>query len=251
MEIYNEDTRFREEPVTYEAVHEHLKSCFGDHLKTFSFVEVDETYESTEGVPDEVVNRCTASRIERLLSQFHAIYRTGQQIQKYMLQNSVQYDYILRFRPDILVKEAPNLQTVDNGKVINIRATYDLTYWGLHHDGSMHTGFTDIAAYGRASAMWTYFNIYTGLKSMLSSEPIWDWSDIIEIDRNRSDLGDQNRCNPEGMLGYWLTLNGLELETDWRWKIGILRRDGHLSQGFFTCQPWLKSNWMCPDETIW
>lgn len=247
-DVFYDGTEFEGEKVTYESVHRHLKACYGKHLKTLTINPVSISARPFPALPP-FADPC-GSTLGRMFSAFYALYLTGQQIQKYMLQNAIYYDYILRFRPDLLIQgESPRLQAVEHGKVINIRAAYDYMYWGQHHDGSIQSGFTDIAGYGRASTMWTYFNIHTGIVAMLSSEPTWDWAGIFDAPHAPTNIMALDRCGPEGILGYWLTMNGLQIETDWRWHLGILRRDGHLSQGFATCQPWLEPTWMCPEET--
>jgi hypothetical protein len=246
--VYEEEVFPLDEKLTKEQVHDRLKECLGDHLKTFSMIPVEITAQDTTDFSDAIKSQCRP-KLERLLAQNYALYLTAQQVQRYMLKSGVKYDYILKFRPDLIVREAPLLLAVEPGTIVNIRATYDFMYWSLQYDGSRHTGFSDIAGYGRASDMWTYLNIHNGLKTFLTAEPRWDWSNILDIDHDVNDLGGSNRCDAEGLISYWLGLSGMTLQTDWRWNTGILREDGHINQGYFTCQWWLQPSWLCPPET--
>ncbi|CAF1490555.1 unnamed protein product [Adineta steineri] len=72
-------------------------------------------------------------------------------------------------RPDqLLWGNIPALYEVPHGQIIIPSPGKGWFYYCVTHNGLQHTGSTDQIAYGRASAMWTYINMYTGFKNMLT-----------------------------------------------------------------------------------
>ena len=157
------------EPVTKASVEENLRKCYGTYLKTISIVSVGSVEETWTDAAPYVKNACGESRLNRVLSQIKSIYMVGQQVTSYMIQHGIEYDYILRMRPDhLLWGDIPALYEVPHGQIIIPNPAKEWFYYCVRHNGLQRTGTTDQIAYGRASAMWTYINMYTGLKNMLS-----------------------------------------------------------------------------------
>ncbi|KAH8802662.1 hypothetical protein F5884DRAFT_682796 [Xylogone sp. PMI_703] len=237
------------EELTKDAIEENLRTCFGSTLKTLNILHTNEVSERWNDAPQAVVSACGQAKLDRHISQFKTIYLAGLQVQKYMIQTGVQYDYIMKARLDLLLHGSiPRLDTLDayDGKIILPRVAMDWTWHTLFHDGTLHAGTTDITAFGKASSMWTYLAFYREMKNLLTIEKgekeSVKWPSINTHGTRKVAVNDAESCTPENALGYWLGLNGIKVQTEWRFEMGLLRRDGEL---VFTC-PEKERKWMCP-----
>ena len=242
---YAEDI-FKDDAVDLESFKERVRECYGDYLKTFEVVPVATVREEWDDVNAAVREACGIHKVHRLLSQVKSVYRTGQQMAAYMIQNGIQYDYILRLRPDhMLWGEVPDLDQVDPGIVITPNPANEKVYFCSSHHGLLRTGSTDQMAYGQASAMWTYLNMYPGFKSTLEmskSNPGPFEGFASSSSHDVFDVPDKERCPIECLTEYWLYLNGLTVQVDWRWQQSLMRSDGHLDR---QC-PDPDRHWNCP-----
>ncbi|RFU27047.1 hypothetical protein B7463_g9288, partial [Scytalidium lignicola] len=244
-EAFDDNNKDGENP-TKERIEENLRKCFGDDLKTLSILPTEEIAESWDDAPEAVVSACGQGRLGRHISQFKTIYLAGLQVRKYMMETGVQYDYILKSRLDLLLHGSiPRLDSLDavDGKIILPRVAMDWTWYTMFHDGTLHAGTTDITAFGKASSMWTYLAFYREMKNLLTIEKTESvkWPSINTHQPQKIDVQGEESCTPENALGYWLGLNGISVQTDWRFEMGLLRGDGEV---VFTCPEARK--WLCP-----
>jgi hypothetical protein len=238
---------FQPEPVTKNSVEENLRKCYGTYLKTISIVAVRSVEDIWADATPSVKNACGQSRLNRVISQIKSVYMAGQQVTAYMIQHGIQYDYILRMRPDLLLwGDIPALYEVPHGQVIIPNPAKEWFYYCVTHNGLERTGTNDQIAYGRASAMWTYINMYTGLRSMLTmtKEPTAMIEGFATHQHNKFQPTDKERCSVECYVTYWMYLNGVSLEIDWRWQQNLIRSNGWVE---YNC-PDKNRTWNCPGK---
>ncbi|WQF80506.1 hypothetical protein CDEST_05520 [Colletotrichum destructivum] len=241
LEDVNHDSS---DPVDKESITKHLKSCFGESLKTVEVRKLDEVKESVLKPPAVLVEECGEDKLNHQLSQWKALYLASQQIQSYMIKEGISYDYIYKGRLDLLYwGDSPALSSLkvpENG-ILAPRVTLDWTWYAMLHDGELRAGVTDITAFGRPNAMFTYLALYREFIYMRTLEKeTAKWKGFNTKTREKKPEG-QEGCTPEGILAYWLRINGIAVKTDWRFKMGLLRGDGKV---IFTCPE--GRGWLCP-----
>ncbi|CAF1171581.1 unnamed protein product [Didymodactylos carnosus] len=224
-----------------ESVGYQLKECYGNFLKSYKvndLTQVAETFPIAGG--PSTVRQC-GGKLNQLQSQLKTLYLAGQLVRDYQLATGVRYDHIIRFRPDTEIwGNVPDLPRMDLtglhgfGRIYLIHPGREHYFFCGHHDGRWRTGPSDQAAYGRASDMFTYFDMYLHFSDMIKSaigvgslnvKAKMDWSEMA------GDL-----CAIECLVGYWMILRGIEFEVWWEWQQNIVRRGGGLAkdcpQGF-------------------
>ncbi|GJC78945.1 hypothetical protein ColLi_01783 [Colletotrichum liriopes] len=232
------------DPVDKDSITKHLKSCFGDALKTVEVRKLDEVKESSVNPPGVLVKECGEDKLNHQLSQWKALYLASQQVQGYMIKEGVSYDYIYKGRLDLLYwGDSPALSSLkvpENG-ILAPRVTLDWTWYAMLHDGELRAGVTDITAFGRPNAMFTYLTLYREfIHTRTLEKETAKWKGFNTKTREKKPEG-QEGCTPEGILAYWLRINGIAVKTDWRFKMGLLRGDGKV---IFTCPE--GRGWLCP-----
>ncbi|RDW61567.1 hypothetical protein BP5796_11459 [Coleophoma crateriformis] len=266
-EVFHED----EDNPTRESIEKNLRDCFGDSLKSVNLVNVQEVAETWNDAPQGVINSCGQSKLDRHVSQWKSIYAASTQVQRYMIQHGVRYEYILKTRPDLFLHGIiPPLEelvpmTLD-GTIVAPRVAMDWNWYTMRHDGELIAGVTDIMAFGKSAQMWTYMNIFRGFKDMTSMEMFGEilgtapsmvdrhfakWQNYNTHGHSKVD-GDKERCTPEGSLAYWLSINDIPVKTDWRFEMAVLRNSGpgprlgkELGHQIFSC-PIEGKKWLCP-----
>lgn len=240
--------------VTEASVRAHLEECFGESLKTVELrrlADVEETVggvnstDADESLPDVLLFRCPKAKLSHQLSQFKSLSLVAEQVQRYMVETGTRYDYIFKARLDLEIwGDVPPLSSLrlpQNG-IIAPRVYYDWTWYTLLHDGELRAGVTDIAAFGRPAHMFTWLSLYKEFLRLRSVEKEkGKWKAVNTKERDRS-LDNKEHCTPEGILAYWLAINNIEVKTDWRFQMGLLRESGQL---IFTC-PEKTRDWLCP-----
>ncbi|WYZ45082.1 hypothetical protein EsH8_VIII_000398 [Colletotrichum jinshuiense] len=242
---YLEDVDHKgKDPVDKESITKHLKACFGDALKTVQILKLDEVKESAVDPPEVLVKECGEEKLNRQLSQWKALYLAGQQVQRYMIEEGISYDYIYKGRLDLLYwGDSPALSSLkvpENG-ILAPRVALDWTWYAMLHDGELRAGVTDITAFGRPNAMFTYLALYrefVHLRTLEKQGAKWKGFNTKTREKNPEN---QEGCTPEGILAYWLRINGIAVKTDWRFQMGLLRGDGKI---IFTCPE--GRGWLCP-----
>ncbi|KAL3419871.1 hypothetical protein PVAG01_08370 [Phlyctema vagabunda] len=253
-----------EDKPTRESIEKNLRDCFGDSLKTVTLVNVKNVSETWDGAPEAVVHTCGQEKLNRHVSQFKSIWLAGREVQKYMTQKGIRYDYILKTRLDLLLHgNIPRLEElapmVADGAVMAPRVAMDWNWYAMIHDGSLIAGVTDIMAFGRAAQMWTYMNLYVGMKDMKTMEWSGDdgaspakWTEFNTHGHAKVDVPDKETCTPEGALAYWLSINNIPVKTEWRFQMALLRNSGpgprlgkELGEIIFTC-PIEGRDFLCP-----
>jgi hypothetical protein len=242
---YYEDTYHEEgDAVTKESITKHLNDCFGKHLKTVELYHLKDIQETAANPAKILEELCGTDKLNHQLSQWRALYMAGQQVQKYMVEHGVMYDYIFKGRLDLkLWGGIPSLSSlsVPPGGIIAPRVALDWTWYAMLHTGEQRAGVTDITAYGRPNEILTYLSLYReflGLRTL--EKEVGKWKAFNSKARVKTQ-DDQETCSPEGILAYWLQLNGISVRTDWRFGMGLLRGDGNL---IFTCPT--GRDYMCP-----
>ncbi|KAJ0168322.1 hypothetical protein CTA2_7357 [Colletotrichum tanaceti] len=241
LEDVNHDSN---DPVDKESITKHLKSCFGESLKTVEIRKLGEVKESVLKPPAVLVKECGEDKLNHQLSQWKALYLASQQVQSYMMKEGISYDYIYKGRLDLLYwGDSPALSSLkvpENG-ILAPRVTLDWTWYAMLHDGELRAGVTDITAFGRPNAMFTYLALYREFIYVRTLEKeTAKWKGFNTKTREKKPEG-QEGCTPEGILAYWLRINGIAVKTDWRFKMGLLRGDGKI---IFTCPE--GRGWLCP-----
>lgn len=231
--------------VTAASVRAHLDKCFGSALKTVELYRLSEIEETAMDAPDLLLQKCPQPKLDHQLSQLKSLSLAAEQVQRYMIEKGVSYDYIFKSRLDLqlwgTIPPLSSLQVPQNG-IIAPRVYYDWTWYSLLHDGELRAGVTDIAAFGRTSHMFTYLNLYKEFIRLRSTEKERaKWKAVNAKQRDRT-LENKEHCTPEGILAYWLAINDIAVKTDWRFQMGLLRKNGDL---IFTC-PAKNRHWLCP-----
>ncbi|KAF6825456.1 hypothetical protein CPLU01_10250 [Colletotrichum plurivorum] len=230
--------------VTEESITKHLKSCFGDALKTVEVLKLDDVKEKAADPPKGLVEACGEDKLNHQVSQWKALYLAGRQVQRYMVEEGVSYDYVYKGRLDLQFwGDSPALSSlkVPEGGILAPRVALDWTWYAMLHDGELRAGVTDITAFGRPNAMFTYLSLYREFVALRALEKEGaKWKGFNTKSRDKKAEG-QEACTPEGILAYWLHINGIAVKTDWRFQMGLLRGDGKL---IFTCPE--GRGWMCP-----
>ncbi|TDZ54924.1 hypothetical protein CTRI78_v005917 [Colletotrichum trifolii] len=230
--------------IDQETITKHLKSCFGDAVKTIEIRRLSEVKETAVDPPDVLVKECGKDKLDHQLSQWKALYLAGQQVQRYMIEQGISYDYIYKGRLDLQYwGDSPALSSLkvpENG-ILAPRVALDWTWYAMLHDGELRAGVTDITAFGRPNAMFTYLALYRDFVSLRAFEKeSAKWKGFNTKNRSKKPDG-QEGCTPEGILAYWLRINGIAVKTDWQFQMGLLRGDGKL---IFTCPE--GRGWLCP-----
>jgi hypothetical protein len=260
-EVFHTDT---DQPIR-EEIEAKLQECFGSDLKTVTLVNEQEVEEhwlnASEGVMEKKCHNGDATKLTHHLNQYKMIWEAGRQVRRYMMQEGIRYDYILKTRLDLILhgeirplSELVNM--VQDGSIVAPRVALDRNWYMMLHYGELVAGVTDIMAFGKASSMYTYLNLYEGWKEMITlerEEGFAKWGGYIThvFDKHAGDEGE--KCTPEESLAYWLGLHGIEVKTEWRFEMGLLRnQDGafprlgsELGRIIFTC-PEKGRKWLCP-----
>jgi hypothetical protein len=260
-EVFHTDT----DHPTREEIEGKLRECFGENLKTVTLVKeqvVEEHWtNASEGVLEKTCHNGDATKLDHHLNQYKMIWDAGRQMRRYMMQEGIRYDYILKTRLDLILHgEIPPLSElvdmVQDGSIVAPRVALDRNWYMMLHYGELVAGVSDIMAFGKASSMYTYLNLYEGWKEMITlerEEGFAKWSGHITHVFDKHARGDVEKCTPEESLAYWLGLYGIEVKTDWRFEMGLLRnQDGafprlgsKLGRIIFTC-PEKGRKWLCP-----
>ena len=232
------------EPVTKATVEKHLKQCFGEALKTVELHKLKDIKENAAKPSKKLLESCDQEKLNRHLSQWKALYLVGQQVRRYMVEHGVAYDYIYKGRLDLqlwgLIPPLSSLSLPPSG-IVAPRVAHDWTWYSMLHTGEQRAGVTDITAFGRTAQMLTYLALYREFLSLRTEEKeVGKWKAFNSKARVKVSDG-QEPCTPEGILAYWLHLNGISVKTDWRFGMGLLRGDGNL---IFTCPT--GRDFMCP-----
>ncbi|KAI8242454.1 hypothetical protein K4K55_010485 [Colletotrichum sp. SAR 10_96] len=223
-----------------------LRACFGDALKTVVVKKLDDVKEKAVDPPDVLVKACGADKLNHQLSQWKALYLAAQQVQRYMVEKGVTYDYIYKGRLDLQFwgdgsPALSSLKVPDNG-ILAPRVALDWTWYSMLHDGELRAGVTDITAFGRPNAMFTYLSLYREFVNLRTVEKEGGrWKAFNTHSREKTFSG-QEPCTPEGVLAYWLKINGIAVKTEWRFQMGLLRKNGEV---IFTCPE--GRGWLCPN----
>ncbi|KAH9233415.1 hypothetical protein K456DRAFT_53984 [Colletotrichum gloeosporioides 23] len=223
-----------------------LRACFGDALKTVVVKKLDDVKEKAADPPDVLVKACGADKLNHQLSQWKALYLAAQQVQRYMVEKGVSYDYIYKGRLDLQFwgdgsPALSSLKVPDNG-ILAPRVALDWTWYSMLHDGELRAGVTDITAFGRPNAMFTYLSLYREFVNLRTVEKEGGrWKAFNTHSREKTFSG-QEPCTPEGILAYWLKINGIAVKTEWRFQMGLLRKNGEV---IFTCPE--GRGWLCPN----
>ncbi|CAF0776386.1 unnamed protein product [Adineta ricciae] len=236
---------FQSEPATNKSIEENLRKCYGTYLKSVSIVSVHSVEDTWTDAAIYVKRVCGDARLNCVISQIKSVYMVGQQATAYMIQHGIQYDYILRMRPDhMLWGTIPPLYEVSHGKVIIPNPAKEWFYYCVTHHGLQRMGTTDQIAYGRASAMWIYMNMYTGIRSMLTmaKDPAVMPQGFATHQHNKWQASDKEICAVECLVAHWMYLNGISMEVDWRWQQNLIRQDGRME---YYC-PDKNRTWNCP-----
>ncbi|KAL0944612.1 uncharacterized protein CTRU02_202499 [Colletotrichum truncatum] len=233
--------------VDKESITKHLKSCFGDALKTVEIMKLDDVKEKAVNPPEVLVKVCGEEKLNHQLSQWKALYLAGQQVQRYMVEQGISYDYIYKGRLDLQFwGDSPALSSLkvpENG-ILAPRVALDWTWYAMLHDGELRAGVTDITAFGRPNAMFTYLALYREfihLRALEKESAKWKGFNT-KTRAKTADGHDNEACTPEGILAYWLRINGITVKTEWRFQMGLLRGNGQL---IFTCPE--GRGWLCPN----
>ncbi|KAF9881604.1 hypothetical protein CkaCkLH20_00750 [Colletotrichum karsti] len=232
------------EEADVETINKHLKSCFGDALKTLEVKKLDDVKEKAVD-PPEILAKACGNKLDHQLSQWKALYLASQQVQHYMVEKGISYDYIYKGRLDLQFwGDSPALSSLkvpENG-ILAPRVALDWTWYSMLHDGELRAGVTDITAFGRPNAMFTYLALYREFISLRTIEKeTAKWKGFNTHSREKTFNG-QEPCTPEGILAYWLRVNGIAVKTEWRFQMGLLRKGGEV---IFTCPE--GRGWLCPN----
>jgi hypothetical protein len=260
-EVFHTDT----DRPTREEIEGKLRECFGTNLKTVTLVKEQEVEEhwvnASEGVMGKTCHNGDATKLDHHLNQYKMIWDAGRRTRRYMMQEGIRYDYILKTRLDLILHgEIPPLSElvnmVQDGSIVAPRVALDHNWYMMLHYGELVAGVTDIMAFGKASSMHTYLNLYEGWKEMITlerEEGFAKWGGYITHGLDKHTGGNGEKCTPEESLAYWLGLHGIEVKTEWRFEMGLLRNQegafprlgSKLGRIIFTC-PDAGRKWLCP-----
>jgi hypothetical protein len=97
-EVFHTDT----DRPTREEIEAKLRECFGSNLKTVTLVNEQEVEEhwvnASQGVMEETCHNGDATKLDHHLNQYKMIWDAGRQMRRYMMQEGIRYDYILKTR---------------------------------------------------------------------------------------------------------------------------------------------------------
>jgi hypothetical protein len=245
-------------------IEDELRKCFGPNLKTVTLVKWEDVREHWNDASKEVLGQSCEQhtlKLDRHLNQYKTIWAAGRQVKRYMMKEGVEYDYILKTRLDLLLHgNIPPLSELvkmaEDGSIVAPRVALDRNWYTMLHNGELIAGVTDIMAFGKATSMYTYLNLYEGWKEMITlerEEGAAKWVGFITHGFEKHGGGRRDMCSPEESLAYWLGLHKIGVKTEWRFEMGLLRNlDGaaprlgnKLGHVVFTC-PQAGRKWLCP-----
>ena len=110
----------------------------------------------------------------------------------------------------------------------------------MQHDGTLRAGVTDVAAFGRPAPMFTWLSLYREVMALDGlQQDVARWKSFNTHDHDKGHV--EESCTPEGILAYWLGINGIPVRTEWRLQMNLLRQDG---ESVFACPN--GREWLCP-----
>ena len=214
-----------------------LHACYGSHLKSVVFADVtavEEPLSSSLVLP----TKCNTDHTTRLRNQLKTLALAHDVFQRYQIRTGTTYSAVMRLRPDtdLSVDSSPDIPRLRKPASLGPNTLLIPHPRGEHyfycpsHSGDWKVGSSDQLIYGSVAAAAQWFSLYYRFDVLMAlnaeiEEPYQPFMPCESIPGGgeRPACPSSKGCAIECLVGWYLSLVGVEFEVDWTWPMRIYR----------------------------
>ena len=212
-----------------------LHACYGSHLKSVIFADVtavEEPLSSSIVLP----TNCNTDHVNRLRNQLKTLALAHDVFQRHQIRTGTTYSAVMRLRPDtdLSVDSSPDIPRLRKPSSLGPNTLLIPHPRGEHYfycpsySGDWKVGSSDQLIYGSVAAAAQWFSLYYRFDVLmaLNAEVEMPYQPFMPCENipgggERPACSSPKGCAIECLVGWYLSLVGVEFEVDWTWPMRV------------------------------